>query len=441
MSTLTRRLHVLYVAWGFAPHRGPGVYRPLATVNELVRRGHRVTVLTADLDTFAVAVGGDESLLGYVDPRVRVVRVPMQQDVRDPIINRWSMDRARNQRAWSRAVVRAHERSFPEAVYAPWGPRAESVARLLHAQDPVDLTIATGNPYVDFTVAITLGVEHGVPFVLDDRDSWLLDVYTGEQLPDADRIRPWLELALASCLEYWFVNPAIAQWHCDRFPEHAAKIRVVENGWDPTFLDPDRLAAHRPASSPLRVSYVGTINSRLPLRRMAEAWRVARAESSVLSDAQLDVVGHFGHAGTVTPEQAVLRDEFAADGVVFPGRRPKDQIAETYAESDVLLFAKEGSHMVTSGKVYEYVATGLPIVSMVEPIHDARRVLDGYPRLHDAADSSVEAVAAALVAAARDAVEQPENFGPALAFGSKLRRDTVLASALSRVEEALQHAG
>src|SRR4029077_11302604 len=67
--------HTLYVAWGFAPHRGPGVYRPLATVGELVRRGHRVTVLTTDLDTFDLVIGSDRGLLADVDPSVRVVRV------------------------------------------------------------------------------------------------------------------------------------------------------------------------------------------------------------------------------------------------------------------------------------------------------------------------------------------------------------------------------
>lgn len=428
---------MLYVAWGFAPHRGPGVYRPLATVNELARRGHRVTVLTADMDTFAVAIGGDDSLLRHVDPSVRILRVPMRQDLRDPIINRWPLARARHQRAWERQTADAHERGFPETVYSPWGPRAEAVAQLLHVEDPIDLTIATANPYVDFAAAISLGVEHGVPFVLDDRDAWILDVYSGEELPNADRIRPWLELALESCLELWFVNPPIAEWHRARYPAYAHKIEVVENGWDPQLLDAARVTAPRASTPPLRFSYVGTINSRLPVRLMAEAWRVARSRSPLLHGAELQMVGHFGHAGTMTAEQSALRAEFAADGVVFPGRRPKDRIAETYAESDALLFAKEGSAMVTSGKVYEYVASGRPIVSIIEREHDARRVLDGYPRLHDAGHSSPGEVASALVAAAEDAVNRPERLAEAVDFGARYRGDAVLARALRRVEKRL----
>ena len=60
--------HVLYVAWGFPPHRGPGTYRALATANLLAELGCRVTVLTADLATFDLVVGADHSLLAEVDP-------------------------------------------------------------------------------------------------------------------------------------------------------------------------------------------------------------------------------------------------------------------------------------------------------------------------------------------------------------------------------------
>ena len=43
---------------------------------------------------------------------------------------------------------------------------------------------------------------------------------------------------LGRCEQAWFVNPPIAQWHQQRYPEQADRIRVVENGWDRHFLDP-----------------------------------------------------------------------------------------------------------------------------------------------------------------------------------------------------------
>lgn len=232
-----RGLHVLYVSWGFAPHQGPGVHRSLATVAELVGQGHRVTVLTADLATFDLVIGGDRSLLDDVPGAVRVVRVAMAPRPRDPLLNRWPAARIEDPKVWGDTVAKQQVRAFPEAVYGTWQPRAEAVAKRIHELDPVDLVIATGDPYVDFSVALRLHVEHGLPFVLDDRESWLLDVSTGEPRPLAERIQPWLEFALSQAVSMWFVDPSIADWHRQRFPQYADRIRVVEDGLDPRLDD------------------------------------------------------------------------------------------------------------------------------------------------------------------------------------------------------------
>ncbi len=82
----------------------------------------------------------------------------------------------------------------------------------------MQLVVATGNPYVDFSVAQRLNVDDGVPFVLDDRDSWVVDVYTGEPYPQSARTQQWLGWMLQRCEQAWFVNPPIAQWHQERYP-------------------------------------------------------------------------------------------------------------------------------------------------------------------------------------------------------------------------------
>jgi glycosyltransferase involved in cell wall biosynthesis len=430
-------LHVLYVAWGFAPHQGPGVYRPLATVAELVRQGHRVTVLTADLATFDLVIGGDRSLLDDVPQAVRVVRVAMAPRQRDPLINRWSADRIENPRLWGETVLEEQLPAFPEAWYATWQARAEAVATRIHELDPVDLVIATGNPYVDFCVALRLDADFDIPFVLDDRDSWLLDVYTGDPGPMAERVLPWLEFAFMRALRMWFVNEPIADWHRHRFPQYADRIRVVENGWDPQFLDVSSLPDLRTPGGGLVYTYVGTVNSNLPLRLLAEAWRLARTQSPLLTDAELRVVGQFGHGGLMSRDQAAIAAEFAADGLVLTGRQPKHRIAQVYADADVLVFVKEGSGMVTSGKVYEYVATGRPIVSVLEPEHDARRVLSGYPRWHDAGEQSPAGLSKAMLAALDDSTNGEARYAAAVLYGAARSREASLGPAVRDVLTAL----
>ena len=93
--------------------------------------------------------------------------------------------------------------------------------------------------------------------------------------------------------------------------------------------------------------------------------------------------------------------------------------------------------MVTSGKVYEYVATGRPIVSVLEPEHDARRVLAGYPRWHDAAEHSPEGLAEAMLAALEDEADGEERHADALLYGASKTREAALRPALQDVLSAL----
>lgn len=431
----SRRPRVLYVAWGFPPHRNAGTYRPLAAVNTLVARGAHVTVLTADTETFEVAIGAEPSLCELVDPRAVVHRVAMNHDLRDPIVNRWPAARAGRTRQWTRARAAERAKEFPEPTYVPWLRPALSAALALHRADPFDLTIATGNPYVDFVVAATLHADEGVPYVLDDRDSWLLDVYTGEERPDVDAVLPWFDHALAGCRAMWFVNPVIADWHRRRFPAAESKFDVVENGWDPYFLDLDRLAA-RPsrADEPPCLTYIGTVTSAFPLERLAEAWRRARATDDLARRGRLRIVGQIGYWGASATEQDRLEREYRGDGIDFLGRVPTRAITDVYATSDALLFAKEGGAMVTSGKVYEYVATGLPVVAALEAVHDAWRVLEGHERLFPADPADVPTLAAAMVDALHEGRREDaeERRLAVAARNAGRRRDAVFARAFDR---------
>ena len=436
LSTPQRRPHVLYVAWGFPPHRGPGTYRALATANLLAELDCRVTVLTADMATFDLVIGGDHSLMTAVDPRIQVLRVPFPPGRRDPVINRWEPGRVAEPTTWLAQAVAKEERVFPEPLYGPWRPRIEAAAQRLHRVDPVQLVVATGNPYVDFSVAQRLNVDDGVPFVLDDRDSWVVDVYTGEPYPQSARTQQWLGWMLQRCEQAWFVNPPIAQWHQARYPEQADRIRVVENGWDRHFLDP--AAVRRTAGERLIVGYVGTILERFPLEMIIDGWRRARAASALLADAELRFFGHLGMSGSGLAGQQARLTEAAEHGVVHMGRWPKTRIGEAYSDIDVLLFAKEGSRMVTSGKVYEYVATGLPIASVLDPSHDAQRVLSGYPRWYPAAREDAASLAAALVAAAQDSASHTAALvESAVGYGERFRRDHLLAPVLRGLVERL----
>ena len=148
--------HVALVAWGFPPSRLPGVYRGLALANELSRAGARVTVVTAEETYFRLVTGTDESLTPHVHDGIRVVRVPYHSRRLDPVINHWPERRVMRPRAFLLREQARETTYFPERLYGPWRPALENAVHRLHRADPVDLTVATGNPYTSYAAAAHL---------------------------------------------------------------------------------------------------------------------------------------------------------------------------------------------------------------------------------------------------------------------------------------------
>ena len=392
--------HVLYVAWGFPPCRGGGVYRALATANGFAQQGFRVTVLTADREAFVRFTGVDVSLEALVDPRVEIVRVPFNWPTLETDVRRWSALRALAPRVWRKVRVRLDKVSFPEVGYGPWRKPLEAAATAIHQKDPVDLVVASANPNVDFTVADRLHRDHGVPYVMDYRDAWMLDVFDGNQV-HAERSRvARLERRLVNgAREVWFVNEPIRRWHQQRYPQAAGRMHVVANGYDPDFAPVARTAPRDP-SEPLTFGYIGTVSTKVPLREFAQGWQIARDRCPELHGAMAQIWGYLGYYST--PHAALLQivKDHENDGLQYCGPAAKSVVRDIYEHFDAALLILGKGIYVTSGKVFEYTASALPIVSVHDPSNAASDILRAYPLWFPVPDLQPESVATTLEAAA-----------------------------------------
>lgn len=427
---MSDRPHVLYVAWGFPPCRSGGVYRALATAKAFADGGADVTVLTVEREVFERYTDVDAALEEQIDPRLRVVRLPFSWPARETDRSRWSPARRAAPRVWWRARKMLDRLPFPEVVYGPWRATLERAALAVHAERPVDLVVATANPNVDFAAADVLARRHGVPYVMDYRDAWLLDVFSGAQLfRDGGRVDRLERRLLAGAREVWFVNEPIRAWHAARHPAIAGRMHVVANGVDPQYAPRPRLDA-RPADGPLRFGYIGTMSGKVPLREFADGWRLARARDPRLADARADLWGHVGYYASAGAAGADLLGSTPGvdDGITLAGPVSKTAVADVYADLDALLLILGSGRYVTSGKVYEYAASALPIVSVHDPGNAASDVLRDYPLWFPAGGLDPESIAAALCAAAEAVRTADEVTRAACArFAARYDRDLQLS--------------
>ncbi|MGJ7442408.1 glycosyltransferase [Aquipuribacter sp. MA13-6] len=394
-----RRPRVLYLAFYFPPTRASGVFRARATANHLAEQGWDVTVHTAPRKFFTEYIDScDDTLEATVHPDVRVVRPGMS-------FYRWTTDIRAYGRfrgtfpALATALHRFQtERLFPEH-YASWIPRVVARALLEHRRRRYDVVVATGNPFASFAAAWVLHKVLRIPYVVDYRDAWTFNQFTEElKYPPGHDAWTWEERVLREASEVVFVNDGMRQWYAERYPFAADAMTVVPNGWEPEFLD-GLAPATAPPERPLRFGYVGTVTDAMPIEELFAGWRIAR-EHPALAGATLHVHGHLGFFPGHVP---VLLDRMPTEegiGVSYDGPADKADVAAVYDSLDVLLFWVPGARYVTSGKVFEYMATGKPIVSVHDPQIAAVDVLQGHPRWVPTPSLSAQDVAASLVAGA-----------------------------------------
>lgn len=435
---MTTPPHLLYLAFFFPPSRASGVYRSRAVSNHFARNGWDVTVLTGPVDHFEAASGGlDTALSATVESKVRVVRPAFDQQG----LSRWSKPLLGPLRRATDPLGRHGD--FPEK-YADWSRNACREARRLHGERPFDLILATGNPFSAFAAARSLAMRTGLPYVLDYRDSWTLDLFTNKPaFPEGHPAYRWEGDFMASAAAVTFVNSALRDWHAKRYPDAAERMKVVPNGWDPDVLPETDIAV--PPEGVVRFAYVGTVTAQQPVMRMAAGFRELRRRTIPFTP-RLHLHGHLGYfADGAEKLQRKLGigpflspDEPDPDLIRFEGPVSKTAVGEVYARSDVLVFLAGGSRYVTSGKIFEYMSTGKPIVSVHKDGSAAEEYLERYPLWFKPKSLEPHHVADALERAAETArCPDPESVEAARAYAHRFTRDNAVESLEHRCRELL----
>jgi glycosyltransferase involved in cell wall biosynthesis len=426
-ATEGRRPRLLYICFYFPPTRASGVHRGLSTANHFAAAGWDVTVITPQREFFRDYIHSyDASLDSWVDRRITVERVPYKGWHFEPDIRQFGVLRGNLPRLAMSLHQQYEKLIFPE-TYSPWIVPTLRRAVRLHRREPFDMVLATGNPHASFAVAWGLHRLTGVDYAIDYRDSWTLNLYTDEPAyPAGHPAWRWERRVLGKAARIIFVNEPLREWHQRRYPDLADRMTVVLNGWEPDQLG--ELLTLRPHHDrPLQLGYLGTLTQAVPLTEFVDGWRLARKETP-LENAEVRL---FGHLGYFRANAADVRARIPLDegiNISYEGPVAKSDVGATYDHLDILLLMLAGSRYVTSGKVFEYMATGKPIVSVHPPDIAASDVLRGYPMWFPTKDLEPDNICAALIDAAKAAGNATQaDVDACRAFASRYTRAAQIA--------------
>ncbi|MFD3606900.1 glycosyltransferase [Streptomyces atroolivaceus] len=409
------------------------------TANQFINAGWDVTVVTIAQESWERDSGVDLTLLDQVDPLVNIVELPLAREDLETDIRLYDEERALKPNQWVAQLRVRQTETFPEPNFGEWRGALEQAVLDIHRERHADLLLASCVPYVNLAAAWRLWEDARVPYAVDFRDGWSIDVIEGvEAFSRESELGRWEQKVLDHAVSLWVVNDPIAEHYRTRYPDFADRVRVVRNGYD---ADSSPGRAHQPdPESGLVFGYLGTVNfTAQHLETVLSAWRAAREQEPLLANARFEVRGHIGNgAGREANRHAEILKQAETDGVRFGGPAAKAEVASIYAGWDAMVLILIGGRYVTSGKVYEYMATGLPIVSAHVVEHDASNVLSGHPLWTGAVGLDEEALTRSFIRAAHMAVETSDDVhAEAMAHADQFTRESLMTVAVKELIDQL----
>jgi glycosyltransferase involved in cell wall biosynthesis len=244
----------------------------------------------------------------------------------------------------------------------------------------------------------------GVPWVADFRDPMTeVDPLTQQRFPTNPRlwsVRQWAEKqTIRHCQRAVFVTHGALTIYRERYPDRAADMRLVENGYDEeNFAAVERARESKPREpGPLVLVHSGTLYPGPDRDSNGLLAALARLRTDgKISSATLQV--RFRAAGFDDVHREQIARYEVGDLVTLAPSLPYQAALEEMLEADgLLLFQGRTSNPAIPAKLYEYLRARRPIFALVDEQGETATVLRNAKIGTRVPLDSTEAIAAGLL--------------------------------------------
>lgn len=253
-----------------------------------------------------------------------------------------------------------------------WLPYATRAARQIFDRHDVDAIYSTSYPVTAHVAAARLKSETGKPWIADFRDLWTENHYSDYTSGFRKRLDQVLESNMLDSADVLVTVSEPLARTLRSLTRGRKRVEVIGNGFDShDFADIPRIRPDR-----WTITYVGTFYGAKqdPSVFMEALGRLIDSGKVLRSDLQFNIVGE--------------RDSFVGDLVrrygmedvtTFTGFVPHGESLRHQVSSSLLLLVlhrEMANPGVTTGKLYEYLGSGTPILAIVPPHFEAARIIN-----------------------------------------------------------------
>jgi glycosyltransferase involved in cell wall biosynthesis len=389
---------VLIVAYFFPPIAASGSFRPLGFCRYVERYGWSPSVLTTEPASVYPPLTVDENLCSGLPKAVKIYRVPainplqlliharvkLRKRVRDLLGNRNHQlavghDLPKPRKSGLHRQVSALKNSaldwlfsFPDP-YCSWlRPAVHRLSRIPPSERP-DAVFATGGPWTSLLVGKALAEKFGVPFVADLRDPWtpwgVNPLYADNGSFLFRKFRQAERSVYAAAAQVITTTKELQTKLLTDYPDLDGKCVAITNGFDSEAWQSvvdlqegrELVQPAAPDKNVLELCHFGTVygnRNPLPLlRAVKELVDEGRIERDRL---RIRFIG----AWEVTDNSCeTLARELETQG--FMRREPvvpHEVCLRQMVSAKVLLILQPDYPLSIPAKIYEYIATGRPLL-------------------------------------------------------------------------------
>lgn len=360
---------ILIVSYLFPPVGGVGVQRALSFAKYLPQCGFEVHVLRA---RNAAAPLSDPGLLREIPAAVRVhnaftpeLPFHFRKKVWGLLSGPGGAARAPSSgsgpslagrcRSLLSGAIRRQLTPDPEVLWVPFATRQ---ARRIIRRHGIDVVLVTAPPFSAFLVGNTLKQEFPhLKLFADFRDDWLRFVLADFGFQKSQHVVRRAEEIERATVELsdrvLFVTRAILRNFRERYPdEPEEKFAYLPNGYDPESYRDCRPETRNDGK--IVVAYIGSVYKATSPEAFLDA--VDELPEEVRSRIETRFIGRIPEE-----EQGLFRGRKAA--VSLMGFLPHQEALRQMQRADYLLLTVNNDFAL-SGKVYEYMAAGRPILAV-----------------------------------------------------------------------------
>ena len=373
---------VLILTYYWPPSGGSGVQRWLKMSKYLPEYGWQPVIYTTKNAEYPIT---DTSLENDVPADMEVIRRPIFEPYsfykkflgikQDETVKMGFIQEKEKKKGWKENLslwIRGN--LFIPDARCWWVKPSVRYLKEYLKKHPVDAIISTGPPHSIHLIAMKLRKVLSIPWIADFRDPWTeIDYYNDLHLTRwADRKHHRLEReVLTKADKVVTVSPDWAR-RLGRLGNR--NVRIIYNGFDQDELVPQ---AEATASDAFTISYLGVLSKSQNPEKLWEALNeLINEDNGFNKQLRINFIGQIDSSVSKSIQENGLDKH-----VTFTPYVPHNQVGQIHRNSTLLLLlllpdTEVRAKGLLTGKLYEYMASGRPILCIGPEEGDAANVLN-----------------------------------------------------------------